>query len=284
MSTFLNKINARSNYGRIDSMLYNIINNKKYEYNNEFITTKLENKNIIDIVVIAFNNFEVIKYQYYLMKKYFKDDYSYTIMDNSTKEDISNKILDFCNLNKIPYAKLKKVKLKNKPSESHAIALNFVYKNYLKPRNANYIGFLDHDIFPTANYYVKDILDEQLLFGKLQDYAEIKYLWPGFTFLNKKIIKKIDFMTYWKFNGDTGASNYKLIYKKILESNKELKFANFYKVNLLGGDDLQNDLYTIIDKTWIHLINAGQWKKTKDFNLKQEKIFKMLDSKLQEKN
>lgn len=276
----MRSLNIRSNYGKVKSKLYNTFYHNKYDkINNYYSNSPLDNKDLVDILAIAFNNYEVIKYQYLLLKKNFLDDYIYTVADNSTDEGISKKIYDFCNKNKIPYCKLKKQNIKNMPSESHAMAMNFMYYNYLKPREAEYIAILDHDIFPIKTYSVKKILDKQLLYGKLQDFPKIKYLWPGFTFFKRSLIKnkRLNFMTYWVFNGDSGASNYKILYKDYFKKNKNLKFASAERINILGGDDVQNDMYSVIDGKWIHMINAGNWSDSKDFELKQKEVFKILN-------
>lgn len=276
------KIEVQRILGKIFSLIYN--SNDEVEYKNEYVTLKLEELNIIDIVVVAFNNFKVIEKQYELLKMFIKDRYSYTIFDNSTKLEEANKIKEFCGKNQIPYIKLKRsLCTKNMISEKHAVALNYIYKHYLKVRHANYIGFLDHDIFPIKSYEVKNILDRQQVYGYMINKEKISYIWPGFCFFKLEYIfgKKVNFLTDWKHNGDTGACNYKVIYKELLKKDN-LVFATHERKKILDGDNPQNDMYSVIDGKWIHMLNAGNWKKTKDFNLKQELIFKLLDEAIEQ--
>lgn len=270
---------------RILAKIFNFIYSSKdeIEYKNQYVTLKLEDSDVIDIVVVAFNNFRVIEKQYNLLNVFMKDQYCYTIFDNSTKIDETNKIREFCEKNKIPYIKLKKsLTLKKMISENHAIALNYIYRYYLKMRHAKYIGFLDHDIFPIEDYNVTDILDKQNIYGYMIIRDEISYVWPGFCFFKFDYIfdKKVDFLPDWLHHGDTGASNYKTVYKEFLEKN-DLIFANHERRKILDGNDPQNDMYSIIDDKWIHMLNGGNWKNTKDFMQKQEEVFNLLDEILE---
>ena len=286
-------LNITSNYGNFISKKYNKIYRNKYIYKNKYFKTTIKDREKVDLITIAFNNDMVIKYQFMLLNKYFKDDYYYTVCDNSSNIEISEKIKNFCEENKIPYCKLYPQKanlkklvilkriLKGMYSESHAIALNFIFENYIKQRNCEFFGLLDHDIFPIENFSVKPILDKQNFYGVLMKKTKIKYLWPGFCFYKTSFLngKKVNFMTNWRLDGDTGSSNYKLI--KNVINNSNIKIARLHRVNTkINDNDVQGTMYSMIDKEWLHMINAGNWKKSNNYSSKEQLVFELLNKKL----
>jgi hypothetical protein len=52
------------------------------------------------------------------------------------------------------------------PSVSHAMALNYLYDNYVSVSHAQYFGILDHDIFPIAPVQISDKLQNQPFLGQ----------------------------------------------------------------------------------------------------------------------
>lgn len=269
--------------GRFYSLLGNCASKKYIKNGNNNIIyktdtiffDKLNDNNIVDLVTVAFNNSTVIKAQSQLVKKFFKDNYNYCVFDNSTNETESKKIKDFCIKNKLDYVKIKNSGFK-KPSENHAIALNFIYYEYINKRKAKYFGIIDHDIFPTKDYKIMNILDEQPFFGYLKENQHIKYLWPGFCFFRFDYCKdkKINFMTKWSLGGDVGSSNYKTLYNKKIDN---YKYASFERHNILDGENAQNCMYSILDNCWVHLLNGGNWAKAKDFEKKQKLFGEMIN-------
>lgn len=69
-----------------------------------------------------------------------------------------------------------------------------------------------------------------------------------------------------------GASNYCSLYQNI---PAEYQFAEFRRVNAIpGGKDPQGDIFSIMDKSWIHVLNALKWSQTaKNYYAKEQKSF-----------
>ena len=68
------------------------------------------------------------------------------------------------------------------------------------------------------------------------------------------------------------------IYHKI--NIKNYSFATFERKNIISGNDDQEAKYDLIDNSFLHMINAGKWKKTNRFEEKENKIYEILRKKL----
>lgn len=236
-------------------------------------------------MTIAFNRPDMIEYQNLFLRKHFKCPYILTVVDNSTLPKARSTIRSYCVNQNIPYLSLPPNPFRSPQfSNSHGSALNYTYKNYLKHRAASIIGFLDHDIFPVDDFNIQEILSTQPFYGMLQENetsavpnGKLLYLWPGLAFfLNKNILKKkLDFMP--NFGGDTGSASYYSIYKPTfdsLKSGETFQYAEEERIKLLEGSNFQTDMFAMIGKKWLHVVNASEWKKSenniqKEFHIKQ---------------
>lgn len=216
-----------------------------------------EKPNIL-IITIAFNNLETIIFQSEQLSKYLMDKHQYIVCDNSTNKIISQKIRNYCNLHKIGY-----IRLYGNPhngheaSRSHAISLNWAYRHIIKPSSVRYFGVIDHDIFPIKNTTIIDKLGKSGVYGHLQQRGKKWYLWPGFSFFDKKFLgtKKIDFSPVKGL--DTGGANWASIYRHIRKSSLETPIHTYIKY--LNGEVVQNTSVERIGD-WLHLMNASGWK------------------------
>jgi len=83
---------------------------------------------IVDLVIIAFNNAEVIEYQIKLLKRFFKDKYFLTIADNSSNRQKRAEIKEICNSLEVGYIAIpRNIIWKFSASRSHGAALNFIF-------------------------------------------------------------------------------------------------------------------------------------------------------------
>jgi len=139
--------------------------NKKIHIDN--VTHTMLNKENI-IFTIAFNNYEVIEEQINTIKTHCLDEYSYLVVDNSSDLLISKRIEEICTNNpNVTYLKLPKWNYKKlAPSNSHGIALNYVFKSIFKGcTNIKNVLLLDHDIFPLKNFSITEINNSQDVYG-----------------------------------------------------------------------------------------------------------------------
>ena len=137
---------------------------KYYKVDTTFFVEQL--KNNIDgkktlILTVSFNNEKVIEKQIELLSKFCKDEYIYLVADNSTILEKSNKIEKICHEGNVYYYRLPANNPFNNydPSSSHGASLNYIWRNIIsKLDNVDYIMMLDHDIFPTSFFSVKEML------------------------------------------------------------------------------------------------------------------------------
>lgn len=178
---------------------------------------------MLDLVTIAYNNEAVIEWQIKFIKKNLKDKYTYTVADNSSSAETAQKIKTICLNNNVGYIRLPKNPYNGKlPSWSHGLALNWLYKHFIKPRQAGYFGFLDHDIFPVEPVEIIKILKQFLIYGEVDYRADKWYLWPGFCFFRREFFagKRVNFsayglVTFSSLTGlDTGGGNWNSVYSK----------------------------------------------------------------------
>jgi len=103
----------------------------------------------VDIITVAFNNVELIRYQSQFLRKFLCDEYCHIIVDNSTDDNARLQLQQWCSKEKIAYVGLPKNYLNwVGASYSHAAALNYTYKHIVKERQPFIFGQIDHDLFP----------------------------------------------------------------------------------------------------------------------------------------
>jgi hypothetical protein len=235
----------------------------------------LKSEKILDIASIAFNNETVIQHQIKLLEQKLADPYQLTIIDNSSDRQKSNKIRDVCVKCESPYIRLPQNPYNGVcPSTSHALALNWTYRNFLKRRNPCFFGFLDHDIFPVKNTSIIEYLIMQPIYGHLQQREEIWYLWPGFCFFNnEKICNDLNFLPE---NGlDTGGANWKKCFGKLKREQIVFPEHGYIKI---GESDLLQDSSIEYIGDWIHLFNSSNWMGTQNNVEKFEIVMKKIQS------
>ncbi len=222
----------------------------------------LNNPERLDIVTIAFNNDMVIEHQVRLLNKYLLDPYHYTIADNSSDPAKQEKIMQIAKKTDISYIFLPKNPFTGiDPSLSHGSALNWIFRNYIKHRKAKFFGFIDHDIFPVQPTRVVDSLQENPVYGLIQERGDVWYLWPGFCFFQHDYTKdkKINFMPSKAC--DTGGGNWKSIYSE-LDKSKIPQLKHKYDQLRKGGVARSDWVEYIGD--WLHTFNASGWFKIKN--------------------
>ena len=229
----------------------------------------IRSKDHIDIVTIAFNNVFVIENQIRLIKKNLIDrNYTYTIADNSSNSSVREYIHNMCKKENVSYISLPKDYIKTitkRPSYSHGAAMNWIYSNYIIPRNSTFFGFIDHDIFPTKFYSILEKIGNQDFYGHIKEFGDgYWYLWAGFCFFKTDSVASMNINFFpTKLNGiylDTGGSNYLTLYKNY--SKKDIVFGKpIIQKSIREGDDYHSDYIHFIDEIWLHTINASYWKK-----------------------
>lgn len=220
-----------------------------------------QNNKVCEIVCITYNNPELVKHQFSLLRKYFRGAYNFIIADNSSDENARVEIEKYCRSVHLGYISLPTNPYKT-GSMSHAASINWMVKNYIEFKQPAYFGFIDHDVFPVEPFSIESILNKQDIYGLLQERGSLWYLWAGFCFFayNKIDISKLDFMP-GTVNGvalDTGGMNWNEVYSKL--NKEQITFPTQTYQNLREGNVAQSDKLEIIGQ-WVHSFNGSYWMK-----------------------
>jgi hypothetical protein len=216
----------------------------------------LKDRELIDLVTIAFNTPWVIEEQIRLLEQNLRDPYRYTVLDNSTKTSMSDQIEEICQRLGAGYIRLPEIPATN-PSQHHGLALDWGWRNYLRKRQAIYVGFLDHDVFPIKPARLISKIHRVGVYGHQQERAEVWYLWPGFAFFKRELLEKRSFSFQPSEGLDTGGELYQALYRE-LDRKRVPKLVHRYG-KLREGDDPQADWVEYLGD-WMHVINASNWK------------------------
>ena len=231
----------------------------------------------VDIVIVAFNNLEILKIQYEFIKRNVKNPFTYIIFDNSTDINISKNIAEYCNMRGIIY--FKSSTSSNDFSYSHAMAINNMFKNINFQKE--FILLLDHDIIPTKEIVLDDNIGKADFYGlkQLNNIKDNWYLRPVLFLCknNKEYTHKLNFLPCT--GADPGGSNFEVVFKYLpLEKISSVVDFKYYslsksidnfknKIFTLHrlNDDIQeyhtkNDLMEYMDG-WLHFINTSDWNK-----------------------
>ena len=179
----------------------------------ESLRTAIRGKSLL--VTIAFADPQVIEWQARLVRRYVPQAL-YIVADNSP-DDASAAAIEAVALRlDVPYVRLPKNPWQP-PSRSHGIALNWMWRNVIRPGEPAAFGFIDDDLFPTAPDDPFALLSIQDFYGVVRPAGSRWFLWAGFCFYRFDRVKHLplDFGQDW-FNGlDTGGGNWRMIYRKI---------------------------------------------------------------------
>ena len=216
----------------------------------------------LDLATIAFDNPVVIAEQIRLLRKNLRDPFDYTVADNSADPAGSAEIRAVCIEQEVPYLRLPRPRGSGPdPSSSHGWALNWMLANYIRPRDAGYFGFIDHDVFPIRPTEVIPKLARSPAWGLMQERGERWYLWPGLCFFDaRRVAHALDFRPCPGV--DTGGRNWDDLYSKL--DRDQFEDAPRTLKRLREGDGgPQSDHYEEIGD-WLHTYNASHWMPVPD--------------------
>lgn len=209
-------------------------------------------------LAIAFNNPWAIGWQARLCAKHLTDA-AYAIADNSTDPSAAAAIAEIARGAGAAYFRLPPNPYGIKhASRSHGLALNWAYRNILRPLAPPVFALIDHDMFPLKPVALAADVRTQPIFGRAMIRPHGWYLWAGFAVFRWADVAGValDFRQDW-FNGlDTGGANYRLYYRGL--DRDSLRFADETQEWLREGGDHLSDGIDHFDG-WVHLGNASQW-------------------------
>jgi hypothetical protein len=236
----------------------------------------LANRDVLDVVTVAFNNAALIEHQIRLLKDNLTDPHIYTVIDNSSRPEMRASIEALCARTGTAYVGLPANPFLGQPSLSHGAALNWTYRNYLLRRKARYWGSIDHDLFPVRRTSPVARLQACGLYGAPLRRGDTWYLWPGFCFFAAALTDgaAIDFMPGEGY--DTGATLWRDLYSRLPQSARPT--VSQRPIRLREGDNYQSDYAAEIDE-WLHMINGSNWAGTPDKSDLFEVLLKQASNK-----
>lgn len=231
---------------------------------------------MLGIVVITYNNADFIRRQAELFKKFCKDEYELVVIDNSTKQEAIDAIKYVAtDINKFRYIKTKASSING--SDSHAFAANLSYQ--MIKNDYDYLFYVDHDLFPTKEFSVIDILGDKLFAGIGQGKEKL-YLWPGCLMIRNILFFKennIDFSPNIPLGLDTGGNVYKMI--DMFGKDSVVHFNEMYEQNPQFTKGMYQHYSVINEGMFIHFINGSGWNPSPDNQERINSLFNILESK-----
>lgn len=219
------------------------------------------------LITVAYNRADMIRYQLSLLSKHLSDPFVHVVIDNSKDKSARKEIASVCYERSTGYVSLPPNFYKS--SNSHGMALNWAYQHIVNGITPQYVGFLDHDIFPVRTHSILEILKLQPLYGQKEMRNKVSYLWPGFSFYRTSLLdaNSVDFKpgVVKDTMVDTGGL---MPLADLLGDDSGFQFAKGYYVN--EADDTTLPLpasaveWLAVDDidTWLHCIGAGRWRYT----------------------
>jgi glycosyltransferase involved in cell wall biosynthesis len=146
------------------------------------------------VIVIAFNNADLVPLQNEALRKFLRDTYEYFVVDNSNDETVAQTIKGYCLAHGVNYARLPQ-----NPGwggTSHGLGLNWAYRNIVQKFKPALFGFIDHDVFPGRPVSVAKYLALGDAWGVTRKQRPLFrpwkrrwYLWPGLAFFRLEKFK-----------------------------------------------------------------------------------------------
>ncbi len=221
------------------------------------------------LVTIAYCDPELIAWQVPLVRHYVPHAL-HIVADNTPDDKQAASIENYARRGGALYLRLPKNPW-GTGSRSHGIAMNWMWRNVLRPGAPRAFGFLDHDIFPLAPDDPFSILSQQSFYGVVRRAGRRWFLWAGFCFFRFDAVADLplDFGQDWFIGLDTGGGNWSVLYERV--DPIEFKLIYFtYSASQSSGRR------TILQwcGAWMH---EGGWMWKGDFELaKREAVESIL--------
>jgi hypothetical protein len=207
---------------------------------------------VLDLVTVAYNSRWAIEEQIRRLRANLRDPFRYTVLNNSSRMSEREAIESLCDDEQVGHVSLPNNPGAN-PSTSHGLALTWAWRHFLAPRNAQYVGFVDHDVFPMRSTHVISRLGLSGVYGYQQERQGVRYLWPGFCFFERRVLEGVAVDFRPKPGLDTGGGLWPLVFSKLERSSVSEPIHRYE--TLSGEGDLKVEYFD----EWLHTINASNW-------------------------
>jgi hypothetical protein len=172
------------------------------------------------LITVAFHDAEFIDWQAVLLKR-FVPDYLHLVVDNSLDRAAAAEIERVAKARGSQYVKLRPPPWRRTidGGRAHASAMNWTWRNVLKPGRPSAFGFIDHDLFPMRPSDPFAPLADHPMGGLLRNgsHADRWFLWAGYCFYRFEAVEnaRLDFSVDWNAGLDTGGANWFSLYSRL---------------------------------------------------------------------
>ena len=241
------------------------------------LTMTSENKNEVAIIIITYNNSQLIKKQVECIRWFCKDDADIIIVDNSTDADTIAAI-KYYNDTELHCKYLKTDATSKNGSESHCFSANLSYLKFKD--DYKFIMYLDFDCFPIKDFSIKELLAGKIMTGMGQRKGELEYFWPGCTMWDNEQIDRnlVNFAVSHELELDTGGMMFKIIEKY---GKEKCPFFNEIHVQNPNFTKTMYNFYALInDGMFMHFINSSNWNPTECHQERMNSLLNLLEEKI----
>jgi hypothetical protein len=167
------------------------------------------------LATIAYADPQAVDWQTRLVRHYLPD-VVHIVADNSPDEVSAAAIAEVARARQALYIRLP-VNPWHQSSRSHGIAMNWVWRNVLRPGAPEAFGFLDDDIFPTGPDEPFSALRSQDFYGNLRFQGSRWHIWAGYCSFHfgRVADKGLDFGQDWFKALDTGGGNWRALFSHV---------------------------------------------------------------------
>ena len=209
------------------------------------------------VTTIAFNDVQTITWQLSLTRHYLYES-TLLVCDNSSDASAAEKIQRVCSELGVEYLRLPANPWTGKnPSRSHGIAMNWTWKNVIRPSSPKTFGFLDHDLYPLGSATPHREIGELPCFGDKRWAGDRWFLWAGYCFFDFASVASLplDFGLDWFLGLDTGGANWDVLYRRL--DPKSFSQRPLIEVAALPDVPLKKAYYETRGDDWIHEVGVA---------------------------
>ncbi|MGQ3671525.1 hypothetical protein ACT6QG_03900 [Xanthobacter sp. TB0136] len=209
---------------------------------------------------VAFNMPEAISLLIAAMGR-FTPDMPLVVCDNSSDPEARVRNAAICAAHQGPpfiaYCDLPPVPFKGgrNGSRSHAVALNWIFHNLVRPVAPRVFALLDHDLVPLERVDLRALVADRPCYGMVRSEGDAWYLWPGYCVFNFEKVGHLplDFGTDTPLGLDTGGQNWSVLYRHLDRAACSALIRPMRVPDPLHG---LSDHYLMVD-SWLHAGGAG---------------------------
>ncbi|MGE4372596.1 MAG: hypothetical protein AB7E29_06780 [Xanthobacter sp.] len=205
---------------------------------------------------VAFNMPEAVELLMDAMARFLPET-PLVVCDNSSRAEARAAIAAACAARGVAYCDMpaSPYQVGRNGSRSHAVALNWIYHNLIRPAAPRVFALLDHDLLPLQRMDLCARVATTPCYGMVRTHNQAWYLWPGYCVFDFRSVGHLplDFGTDTPLGLDTGGQNWSVLYRNLDQAACTAPMAPMYVRDPLTGS---RDHHLLVDG-WLHAGGAG---------------------------